>query len=129
VRAGFDLAFPSRRATHEFIVTLKRQAKETGLTAMDVAKRLLDHGYHAPTTYFPLLVPECLLIEPTETESQETLDGFVAAMVSILEESQRRHRDHQGRAAPPAEPPLQRGGGGEAAGRGRDDGRGWLRPG
>jgi glycine dehydrogenase subunit 2 len=86
-RAGFDLAFPERRATHEFIVTLKRQAKETGLTAMDVAKRLLDHGYHAPTTYFPLLVPECLLIEPTETEAQETLDGFVAAMVAILEES------------------------------------------
>ncbi|TVP91777.1 MAG: glycine dehydrogenase subunit 2 [Thioalkalivibrio sp.] len=87
--AGFDLAFPERRATHEFIVTLKRQAKETGLTAMDVAKRLLDHGYHAPTTYFPLLVPECLLIEPTETESKETLDGFVAAMASVLEESQR----------------------------------------
>ncbi|MFO8154251.1 aminomethyl-transferring glycine dehydrogenase subunit GcvPB [Thioalkalivibrio sp.] len=87
--AGFDLAFPERRATHEFIVTLKRQAKETGLTAMDIAKRLLDHGYHAPTTYFPLLVPECLLIEPTETESKETLDGFVAAMASILEESQR----------------------------------------
>jgi len=87
--AGFDLAFSSRRATHEFIITLKRQAKETGLTAMDVAKRLLDHGYHAPTTYFPLLVPECLLIEPTETESKETLDGFVAAMVAILEESQR----------------------------------------
>ncbi|MCA1789722.1 MAG: aminomethyl-transferring glycine dehydrogenase subunit GcvPB [Thioalkalivibrio sp.] len=86
-RTGFDLAFPERRATHEFIVTLKRQAKETGLTAMDVAKRLLDHGYHAPTTYFPLLVPECLLIEPTETESQETLDGFVAAMAAILEES------------------------------------------
>ncbi|MBS0003219.1 MAG: aminomethyl-transferring glycine dehydrogenase subunit GcvPB [Thioalkalivibrio sp.] len=86
--AGFDLAFPERRATHEFIVTLKRQAKETGLTAMDIAKRLLDYGYHAPTTYFPLLVPECLLIEPTETESKETLDGFVAAMAAILEESQ-----------------------------------------
>ncbi len=86
-RVGFDLAFPERRATHEFIVTMKRQAKETGLTAMDVAKRLLDHGYHAPTTYFPLLVPECLLIEPTETESQETLDGFVAAMAAILDES------------------------------------------
>ena len=88
-RAGFDLAFPERRATHEFIVTLKRQSRETGLTAMDVAKRLLDHGYHAPTTYFPLLVPECLLIEPTETESRQTLDGFVAAMVAILEESGR----------------------------------------
>ncbi|AGA32752.1 Glycine dehydrogenase [decarboxylating] (glycine cleavage system P2 protein) [Thioalkalivibrio nitratireducens DSM 14787] len=86
-RAGFDLAFPERRATHEFIVTLKRQARETGLTAMDMAKRLLDHDYHAPTTYFPLLVPECLLIEPTETESRETLDGFVAAMVAVLDES------------------------------------------
>ena len=84
---GFDLAFPQRRATHEFIVTLKRQAKEDGVTAMDVAKRLLDFGFHAPTTYFPLLVPECLLIEPTETESKETLDAFVEAMATILEES------------------------------------------
>jgi glycine dehydrogenase subunit 2 len=47
---------------------------------MDFAKRLLDKGFHAPTTYFPLLVPECLLIEPTETESKQTLDAFVAAM-------------------------------------------------
>jgi len=54
---------------------------------MDVAKRLLDFGFHAPTTYFPLLVPECLLIEPTETESRETLDGFVGAMVEILREA------------------------------------------
>ncbi|MGM0553184.1 MAG: aminomethyl-transferring glycine dehydrogenase subunit GcvPB [Pseudomonadota bacterium] len=88
-RAGFDLAYPERRATHEFIVTLKKQAKELGLTAGDVAKRLLDHGYHAPTTYFPLLVPECLLVEPTETESKETLDGFVEAMAAILEEAGR----------------------------------------
>ena len=50
---------------------------------MDVAKALLDHNYHAPTTYFPLLVPECLLIEPTETESKETLDNFVTAMIEI----------------------------------------------
>ncbi|WP_019569022.1 aminomethyl-transferring glycine dehydrogenase subunit GcvPB [Thioalkalivibrio sp. ALE11] len=85
--AGFDLAYPERRATHEFIVTLKKQAKETGLTAGDVAKRLLDHGFHAPTTYFPLLVPECLLVEPTETESKETLDAFVEAMACILAES------------------------------------------
>jgi glycine dehydrogenase subunit 2 len=54
---------------------------------MDVAKRLLDLGFHAPTTYFPLLVPECLLIEPTETESKETLDAFVAAMAQILQEA------------------------------------------
>ena len=54
---------------------------------MNVAKRLLDKGYHAPTTYFPLLVPECLLIEPAETESKETLDAFVASMKEILEEA------------------------------------------
>ncbi|MAT66164.1 MAG: glycine dehydrogenase (aminomethyl-transferring) [Gammaproteobacteria bacterium] len=86
--AGFDLAFPGRRATHEFIVTLKRQKKELDVTAMDFAKRLLDYGYHAPTTYFPLLVPECLLIEPTETEAREELDGFVEAMVKIQEEAE-----------------------------------------
>ena len=86
--AGFDLAYPERRASHEFIVTVKRQAKELNVTAMDFAKRLLDFGFHAPTTYFPLLVPECLLIEPTETESRETLDAFVEAMATILAEAQ-----------------------------------------
>jgi len=86
--AGFDLAYPARRATHEFIVTLRRQAREQGVTAMDFAKRLLDFGYHAPTTYFPLLVPECLLIEPTETETREELDGFVEAMKQIQEEAE-----------------------------------------
>ena len=82
--AGFELAFPERRASHEFIVTLKHEAKEFKLTAMDVAKALLDRNFHAPTTYFPLLVPECLLIEPTETESKETLDNFVTAMIDIV---------------------------------------------
>jgi len=81
--AGFELAFPTRRASHEFIVTMKREAKTLNLTAMDIAKALLDKNYHAPTTYFPLLVPECLLIEPTETESKETLDNFVTAMIEI----------------------------------------------
>jgi glycine dehydrogenase subunit 2 len=81
--AGFVLAFPERRASHEFIVSLRDVARETGVTAGDFAKALLDRGFHAPTTYFPLLVPECLLIEPTETETPETLDAFVAAMVDI----------------------------------------------
>jgi len=85
--AGFELAYPDRRASHEFIVTLRHEAKELHLTAMDVAKALLDRNYHAPTTYFPLLVPECLLIEPTETESKETLDNFVDAMVEIAREA------------------------------------------
>ena len=85
--AGFELAYPERRAGHEFIVTLRHEARDFGTSAMDFAKRLLDHGFHAPTTYFPLLVPECLLIEPTETESKEDLDRFVAAMVAIREEA------------------------------------------
>lgn len=87
--AGFDLAYPQRRASHEFIVSLKTLKEQTGVTAMDFAKRLLDKGFHAPTTYFPLLVPECLLIEPTETESKQTLDAFVDAMGSVLEEARR----------------------------------------
>ena len=86
-KAGFEAAFPRRRASHEFIVTLKKLKDETGVSAMDFAKRLLDKGFHAPTTYFPLLVPECLLIEPTETESKQTLDAFVAAMREILDEA------------------------------------------
>jgi glycine dehydrogenase subunit 2 len=84
---GFDLAYPDRRDSHEFIVTLKKQARELDVNAMDFAKRLLDYGFHAPTTYFPLLVPECLLIEPTETETKETLDAFTDAMASILKEA------------------------------------------
>jgi len=87
-RAGFELAFKDRRATHEFIITLKKQAKEHHVSAMDFAKRLLDFGYHAPTTYFPLLVPECFLIEPTETETKQELDGFISAMIKINEETQ-----------------------------------------
>ena len=86
-QAGFRLAYPNRRASHEFIVTLAREAKELGVNAMDFAKRLLDYGYHSPTTYFPLLIPECLLIEPTETESREEIDGFVEAMTRILAEA------------------------------------------
>ena len=84
---GFELAYPNRRATHEFIVTLKKQAKELNVNAMDFAKRLLDYGFHAPTTYFPLLVPECFLIEPTETEAKDALDGFIEAMVKIQHEA------------------------------------------
>jgi glycine dehydrogenase subunit 2 len=86
--AGFDPAYPERRASHEFIITLKRQARELGVTAMDFAKRLLDYGFHAPTTYFPLLVPECLLIEPTETEAKQELDAFVDAMIAIQREAE-----------------------------------------
>ncbi len=86
--AGFQAAYPQRRASHEFIITLKQEAKTYGVNTMDFAKRLLDYGYHAPTTYFPLLVPECLLIEPTETETKETLDTFVEAMTQIRVEAE-----------------------------------------
>ncbi len=86
--AGFELAYPKRRATHEFIITLKKNTKTYNVNAMDFAKRLLDYGYHAPTTYFPLLVPECFLIEPTETEDKETLDNFVQAMIAVQKEAE-----------------------------------------
>lgn len=85
--AGFTPAYPTRRASHEFIITLKQEAKTLHISALDVAKRLLDYGFHAPTMYFPLLVPECLLIEPTETESKEVLDAFANAMIQIAEEA------------------------------------------
>jgi glycine dehydrogenase subunit 2 len=84
---GFDLAYPERRASHEFIVTVQRQKKENGITALDFSKSLLDYGIHAPTNYFPLLVPECLLIEPTETESKDVLDEFVEVMAELLGKS------------------------------------------
>ncbi|PKM21964.1 MAG: glycine dehydrogenase (aminomethyl-transferring), partial [Gammaproteobacteria bacterium HGW-Gammaproteobacteria-14] len=84
---GYTAAYPERRASHEFILTLAKEAKAFDVSAMDVAKRLLDYNLHAPTTYFPLLVPECLLIEPTETETKEAMDEFIDAMAKILEEA------------------------------------------
>ena len=86
-KAGFQLAYPDRRATHEFILTFAQEAKELDVNAMDFAKRLLDFGIHSPTTYFPLLIPECWLVEPTETESKAELDAFVDALVAIREEA------------------------------------------
>jgi glycine dehydrogenase subunit 2 len=85
--AGFELAYPQRRATHEFIVTFRREAKELGVNAMDFAKRMLDFGMHSPTTYFPLLIPECFLIEPTETETKAELDAYADALIAIREEA------------------------------------------
>ena len=85
--AGFEAAFPDRRASHEFILTLKNEARTLHVNAMDFAKALLDKGLHAPTTYFPLMVPECLLIEPTESETREALDDFTDAMIAIAEDA------------------------------------------
>jgi len=69
---------------HEFVASAADLKKETGVRAVDIAKALLDRGFHAPTMYFPLIVPECLMIEPTETESKETLDSFVDALEEIV---------------------------------------------
>lgn len=85
--ANFTVPYPDRRASHEFIVTLRKEAKELGTTAKDFGKRLLDYGFHAPTTYFPMLIAECLLIEPTETESKQKMDEFAAIMANILQEA------------------------------------------
>jgi glycine dehydrogenase subunit 2 len=75
------------RCMHEFVASASRLKKERGVSAMDLAKRLLDFGFHAPTVYFPLVVDEAVMIEPTETESKETLDAFAQALFRITEES------------------------------------------
>jgi len=74
---------------HEFVASAQELKRNTGVRALDIAKALLDRGYHAPTMYFPLIVPECLMIEPTETESKETLDGFIEALREIVELAKR----------------------------------------
>lgn len=75
------------RCMHEFVASGERLKAERGVSTMDLAKRLLDHGFHAPTVYFPLIVHEAMMIEPTETESKATLDAFADALAAIVEES------------------------------------------
>jgi glycine dehydrogenase subunit 2 len=72
---------------HEFVLSARALKREHGATALDVAKRLMDYGFHPPTIYFPLVVPEALMIEPTETEAKETLDAFAEAMLAIVREA------------------------------------------
>jgi len=79
-------ALHGEHCMHEFVGSAKSLKDERGITAMDVAKRLLDFGFHAPTVYFPLVVPEAMMIEPTETESKATLDAFVEAIETIVTE-------------------------------------------
>jgi len=71
---------------HEFVADSTWQKKEYGVSTLDIAKRLLDKGFHAPTVYFPLIVPEAMMIEPTETESKDSLDAFASAMIEIAQE-------------------------------------------
>ena len=74
------------RCMHEFVASARTLAKDKGIRAMDIGKRLIDYDFHAPTVYFPLIVPEALMIEPTETESRETLEAFARALRQITTE-------------------------------------------
>ncbi|HEU4449781.1 MAG TPA: aminomethyl-transferring glycine dehydrogenase subunit GcvPB [Gaiellaceae bacterium] len=86
LRDDYDLPF-DRLCMHEFVLSARTLKREHGVTALDVAKRLMDYGFHPPTIYFPLIVPEALMIEPTETEPKEVLDEFAAAMKAIAAEA------------------------------------------
>jgi glycine dehydrogenase subunit 2 len=86
LKDAYDLPF-DRLCMHEFVVSARTLKREHGCTALDVAKRLMDYGFHPPTIYFPLIVPEALMVEPTETEAKETLDAFCDAMLAILREA------------------------------------------
>jgi glycine dehydrogenase subunit 2 len=82
LRGRFDLPY-DRVCKHEFVLSGSRQKKRYGVTTKDMAKRILDYGFHAPTIYFPLIVDEAIMIEPTETESKRTMDEFIDAMLAI----------------------------------------------
>ena len=86
LRDSYDLPY-DRLCMHEFVLSARTLKREHGITALDVAKRLMDYGFHPPTIYFPLVVPEALMIEPTETETKETLDEFSEAMRAIAQEA------------------------------------------
>jgi glycine dehydrogenase subunit 2 len=93
----YPVAYPGT-CMHEVVVSDKKIQKETGVKTLDIAKRLIDYGYHPPTVYFPLVVAGALMIEPTETESKETLDGFIAALKEIAQEA--RTTPHMVQEAP-----------------------------
>jgi glycine dehydrogenase subunit 2 len=86
LRETYDVPF-DRLCMHEFVLSARNLKREHGITALDVAKRLMDFGFHPPTVYFPLVVSEALMIEPTETEPVETLDAFCEAMLAIAREA------------------------------------------
>jgi glycine cleavage system P protein (glycine dehydrogenase) subunit 2 len=86
LRGVYELPF-DRLCMHEFVLSARSLKREHGVTALDIAKRLMDYGFHPPTIYFPLIVPEALMIEPTETEAKETLDAFADALLAIAREA------------------------------------------
>src|SRR5213076_176410 len=89
LRDVYELPY-DRHCMHEFVLSARRQKREHGVTALDIAKGLMDHGFHPPTIYFPLIVPEALMVEPTETEAKETLDEFAEAMLAIARSAEER---------------------------------------
>jgi glycine dehydrogenase subunit 2 len=89
LRDAYELPF-DRLCMHEFVLSARPLKREHGVSALDVAKGLMDHGFHPPTIYFPLIVPEALMIEPTETEAKETLDEFADAMLAIARDAEER---------------------------------------
>jgi glycine dehydrogenase subunit 2 len=86
LRPYYELPY-DRTCMHECVFSGRKQVKESGVHTSDIAKRLLDYGYHPPTIYFPLIVPEAIMVEPTETESKETIDAFCDAMIAIAGEA------------------------------------------
>ena len=86
VGEAYELPYPGP-CKHEFVATARPLKEAPGVRTLDVAKRLIDFGFHPPTIYFPLIVEECLLIEPTETESLEDLDAFAEALLAIAREA------------------------------------------
>ncbi|MBQ6735604.1 MAG: aminomethyl-transferring glycine dehydrogenase subunit GcvPB [Lachnospiraceae bacterium] len=100
----YPMAF-DKNVYHEFVITMEKSAKNGGVSAMDIAKTLLDHGMHPPTMYFPLIVHEALMVEPTETESRETLDAVIRVMKEIHEEAV---RDPESIKASPKRAPIGR---------------------
>ena len=106
-----------RICMHEFVLSGAPMKRELEIRTLDLAKRLLDHGVHPPTVYFPLLVDEALLIEPTETETKETLDRFAAIVAEILREAAEDPEVARTRASHHPGAPPGRGRGGTPAGR------------
>ena len=95
LRDAYELPY-DRLCMHEFVLSARRLKRDHGVQALDVAKRLMDYGFHPPTVYFPLVVPEALMIEPTESEAKETLDAFVEAMLAIAREAADGARGREG---------------------------------
>src|SRR5204862_7536970 len=119
LKDAYDLPF-DRLCMPEFVLSARSLKREHGISARDVAKRLMDYGFHPPTIYFPLVVPEALMIEPTETEAKETLDAFADAMLAIAREAA---DDPDAVRAAPTSRPVRRGDEGKAA---RHPGGGYL---